>query len=86
LGRGYKTTLISPGIAEVLVYDRALTAAERRNLEAYLDSKYALTTSGGPRSSPQAKTNAGSGNPYQYPVNASGSPRAFFTLSRHRWG
>ena len=83
LGRGYDdNTYFAGDIAEVLVYDRALTAAERRNLEAYLDSKYALTTPAAPQIFTQAKTNAAVGYLYQYPVNAEGSPAPFFTLSQ----
>jgi hypothetical protein len=44
LGRGYDDdTFYAGDIAEVLVYTRALTAAERQTVEQYLDGKYELT-------------------------------------------
>ena len=53
LGRGYQDKFFAGDLAEVLVYDRALSVVERRELEAYLDSKYALTTPAAPRFSPR---------------------------------
>ena len=44
LGRGYNdNTYFAGDIAEVLVYDRALTIAERQAVEAYLNDKYFAT-------------------------------------------
>jgi hypothetical protein len=43
LGRGYNNTFFPGDIAEVLVYARALTDAERSAVEQHLSSKYALT-------------------------------------------
>jgi len=41
LGRGYNNNTYFPGrIAEVLVYDRALSDAERQGVEAYLNARY----------------------------------------------
>jgi hypothetical protein len=40
LGLGYNNTFFNGDIAEVLVYQRALTDAERQTVEAYLRSKY----------------------------------------------
>ena len=45
LGLGYGNTPFAGDIAEVLVYNRALSDAERQSLDAYLMSKYALSTS-----------------------------------------
>jgi hypothetical protein len=46
LGRGYNdNTFYAGDIAEVLVYTRALTGAERVAVEQYLDSKYRLSQS-----------------------------------------
>jgi hypothetical protein len=42
VGRGWNNTGFLGQIAEVLVYNRALTAAERQAVEQYLKSKYGL--------------------------------------------
>ena len=82
VGRGFNNnTYFTGDIAEVLVYNRALSAAERRNLEVYLDGKYALTTPAAPTIFTQANSNAASGYQYQYQVIAEGSPAPHFTLS-----
>ncbi len=46
LGVGYLNTHFAGQIAEVLVYKRALTAAERQQVEQYLYAKYFVPTSG----------------------------------------
>src|SRR5262249_6992763 len=49
VARGYNNnTLYAGDIAEVLVYTRALTTAERQQVEQILNSKYALTPSAPP--------------------------------------
>ncbi|MEQ1887034.1 MAG: Ig-like domain-containing protein [Bryobacteraceae bacterium] len=42
LGQGYNNTFFAGDIAEVLVYNRALTDAERQGVESYLMNKYGL--------------------------------------------
>ncbi|HTG45669.1 MAG TPA: LamG-like jellyroll fold domain-containing protein, partial [Verrucomicrobiae bacterium] len=45
LGRGYNNNSFFPGqIAEVLVYSRALSDAERQDVESYLETKYFVTS------------------------------------------
>ena len=51
VGRGFNdNTYFAGDIAEVLVYNRALTVAERQAVEAYLNNKYFVTS---PTSAPQ---------------------------------
>ena len=42
LGKGYGNTFFGGDIAEVLVYNRALSDAERQGIETYLMNKYSL--------------------------------------------
>ena len=59
LGRGYDdNTYYAGDIAEVLVYSRALSSAERVAVEQYLDSKYRLTTPAPPQITSTAVSNA----------------------------
>jgi hypothetical protein len=43
IGRGHSINGLSGQVAEIIVYNRALTAAETRQIQTYLSVKYALT-------------------------------------------
>jgi hypothetical protein len=42
LGQGYQNTFFPGDVSEVIVYNRALTNAERITIEQYLSAKYHL--------------------------------------------
>jgi hypothetical protein len=48
LARGYNNTFFAGDIAEVIVYTRALSSAERQQIEQYLFNKYDLTPAPAP--------------------------------------
>jgi hypothetical protein len=52
LGRGYQGTAFDGDIAELLIYQRALTSSEREAVEDYLIHKYDLTTPAPPLPKP----------------------------------
>ena len=81
VGRGFNNdTYFAGDIAEVLVYNRALTVAERQAVEAYLNSKYALTS----RSVRRYPPRPGPMRPAGICINTRSTPWAarppFFTL------
>ena len=79
LGRGYGTTLTANAttcfagdIAEIIVYNRALNATERQDVDAYLTAKY-FYTAPTIASQPEAATVFAGGNA-TFSVTANGTP------------
>jgi hypothetical protein len=68
LGRGYNSTYFAGDIAEVLVYRRALSDAERAQIESYLISKYIAPP---PPTNQAPSVSVGPAATVTYPVAAS---------------
>jgi hypothetical protein len=75
VARGYNNNTFYAGdFAEVLVYTRALTPAERQQVEQVLNTKYALTASAAPMITQQpANTTVAQGGNATFNVTASGT-------------
>ncbi len=69
LGRGYQDTYFKGEIAEVLVYGKALSSAERGQLTAYLNERY-LAGAASPPPNQAPTVNAGSDQTVTYPQAA----------------
>ena len=76
LGRGYATTYFNGDIAEVMVYNRALTAEELAAVNSYLAAKYFHI---GPQITTQpASASVVAGDPVTFSVTATGNPEPAF--------
>jgi len=69
LGRGYQNTYFKGEIAEVLVYAKALSSAERDQLTAYLEARYRAAVTLVPLNQ-SPSVNAGSDRTVTYPQSA----------------
>ncbi|HTG45428.1 MAG TPA: LamG-like jellyroll fold domain-containing protein, partial [Verrucomicrobiae bacterium] len=81
IAKGLGDSYYSGDIAELLVFDRALNAIERRALETYLEQKYAMVAPAVPEIFTQPAINLAVGATYEYFVSAYGSPPPYFVLS-----
>lgn len=71
LGRGYNNTFFAGDIGETIVYDRALTDAEREQVESYLMNKFSIVALAPPPVFNQAPVvSAGSGQTITLPATA----------------